>query len=71
MIIGDEDEVCTPVLAERIFRELKNADVTKRYENGFDHGTFTWVGSKDFVDRMSATIEGGKARSELHISDEN
>ena len=62
LIIGTEDGVCTPPLAERIFKELSNADVTKRYEEGYDHGKFTWIGSKDFVDRMVATIEKGGHR---------
>ena len=62
LVIGDEDEVCTPVLAERIFSELSNADKAKRYEKGFDHGTFTWAGSKEFVDRIVATIEDGGVR---------
>ena len=66
LVIGDEDEVCTPVLAERIFSELSNADKAKRYEKGFDHGTFTWAGSKEFVDSMVKTIEEGGARHQKH-----
>jgi len=36
---------------------MSNADIIKHYEKGFDHGKFTWVGSKDFVDRIVASFE--------------
>lgn len=64
LIIGDKDEVCTPKLAERIYDELSNADVRKRYEAYFDHGTFTWENGK-FLGRLIETIEDGGVRSQL------
>merc|ERR1712079_248347 len=57
-IIGDEDQVCAPELSERIFDEFENADKKKFYERGFNHEMFGYMASDDFVDRMSAAIEG-------------
>ena len=38
---------------------MSNADVTKLYEKGWDHGKFTWVG-KDFADQMTSIIENNE-----------
>ena len=57
-IIGDEDQTCTPELSERIFDEFTNADKHKWYAEGFNHETFGYVGTEDFVDRICETIEG-------------
>ena len=64
LIIGERDEVCTPKLAARIYDELSNADVRKRYEAHFDHGTFTWANGK-FLGHLIAAIEDGGVRSQL------
>lgn len=64
--IGDMDTTCLPELSERVYDEMVNADVTKLYDEGFNHETYGFVGSQDFVDKMCRAIEDGKMRAEGH-----
>lgn len=64
LVIGAKDEECSPDMAERIFNELSNADVTKRYEDSYGHWTFAWRNGTGDVGRIIADIEDGGARSE-------
>ena len=64
LVIGANDEECSPDMAERIFNELSNADVTKRYEDSYGHWTFEWRNGTGDVGRIIADIEDGGARSE-------
>ena len=57
---------CTPEQSERIYDEMPNADITKLYDEGFNHGTYEYIGSQEFVDKMVAAIEDGGHRAMRH-----
>ena len=57
---------CTPELSERVYDEMPNADITKLYDKGFNHETYGYVGSQEFVDKMVAAIEDGGHRAMRH-----
>jgi len=48
---------------------MTNADIDKTYDEGFTHETYGYVGSKEFVDKMSWYIEAGSIRAENHDYD--
>ena len=59
MVIGTEDVNCPAENVDLIARDLDKADLSYHYEKGFDHNTFAYVASPDFVDRVVGYIEIG------------
>ena len=52
LVIGTEDMFHPAKQAERIGRDLNKASVSLHYEEGFDHNTFGFKASSDWVDRI-------------------
>ena len=64
--IAEGDQVCPPEDAEWIYDQMTNADIDITYDEGFDHGTYNYVGSQEFVDKICQYIERGAIRAEHH-----
>ena len=52
LVVGTEDVNCPAEQADRIARDLDKASVSFHYEEGFDHNTFGYKASSDWVDRI-------------------